>query len=89
VRRECKCGCGASLAGKRADALWASRSHAMRVKRAASTHKGRTRRYSRDGCGAKLYLTPEDLAELEDGPPYSPRIEAKLDEARKRIERKR
>jgi hypothetical protein len=59
--RTCECGCGASLAEMRSDALFRSRACAMRAKRAASANKGRTRRPSRDGRGVRVYLTAEDF----------------------------
>src|SRR5918995_4663870 len=52
--------CGASLAGMRADARWASPACRMRVKRGASPNEARTRRPSRDGRGVRLYIRPED-----------------------------
>lgn len=65
--RICKCGCGASLAGMRADAEYLSRAHAMSAKRAASANKARTRRASRDGKGVRVYIAPNDsIIEIAD-----------------------
>lgn len=63
--RFCACGCGASLSGLRADAVYASESCSKRAKRAASADKGRTRRESRNGYGTRIYLTAQEIAYLE------------------------
>lgn len=89
-RRECKCGCGLSLAGRRSDAVWYSRAHAMAARRAPSTHKGRTRRLNRDGLGTKLYLTPSELADLELHLPHlSLPVAEKVKQARVRLDQRR
>jgi len=47
--RTCACGCGASLASLRADAVYASEACSKRARRAASPDKARTREpYDRD-----------------------------------------
>lgn len=45
------------------------------------------RRSTRDGTGAHLYVLEADLAEIEAGPPYPPRVLDLLGRARGRIER--
>lgn len=57
----CGCGCGASLAGMRSDAVYASEACEKRHKRRGSTDKGPTRRPSRDGQGTRLYIVPDEL----------------------------
>ena len=85
--KKCRCGCGASLAGMRADAQWASRACAMRAKRSASANKARTaRRRVKDGRGVKLYLLPEELDSLLlNGAHLSESVYAKVRAARDRV----
>lgn len=61
MTRLCACGCGASLEAMRRDAVFASGACRTRARWAHSAHKAVTRRPSRDGTGAKLYLTGEQL----------------------------
>lgn len=60
MSRFCKCGCGASLDGLRADALYHSDACRKRAKRTPSPDKARKRRQSRDGRGVRIYIAPED-----------------------------
>jgi len=48
----------------RSDALYYCEACEKRHKRRASTDKGPTRRPSRDGRGARLYVLPEEIAEV-------------------------
>jgi len=59
--RICACKCGASLDGMRADALYANEACRKRHERASSADKARTRRPSRNGKGARLYITADEL----------------------------
>lgn len=63
--RRCACNCGASLAGMRAGAVYASPACRMRARRAADANKTRTRRKSRDGKGTRVYLTFGEIVHLE------------------------
>lgn len=63
--RFCACNCGASLAGMRANAVYASPACRMRARRAAVANKTRTRRKSRDGKGARVYLTFGEIVHIE------------------------
>lgn len=64
--RFCGCGCGASLAGMRADALYRSEACSKRAKRARSTDKARTRRPSRNGRGTRLYVLSDEIELVRD-----------------------
>lgn len=63
--RRCACGCGASLADLRSDAVYASESCSKRARRADSPDKGRTRRPSRNGKGAHVYVSAEEIEVLD------------------------
>lgn len=66
-RRVCACGCGASLADLRSDAVYASESCRKRAERANSADKGRTRRLSRDGKGTRVYFQRDELEAVRRG----------------------
>lgn len=57
----CACGCGASLAGMRSDARWASDACRKRAKRTPSPDKARTGGRSHPENGTRVYLLPEDF----------------------------
>lgn len=94
MKRVCACGCGADLSLSRADAVYASPACRMRVQRADSAHKERTRLPSREGKGTRLYVTHEELRLLRsalwrlDLPPSARlnRFQTKLNRAQWRIE---
>lgn len=65
--RVCRCGCGASLAGLRSDAIYHSEACKKRAQRAKRRDKGGTRRPSRDGNGVRLYLTVAEARDWQAG----------------------
>jgi hypothetical protein len=91
--RLCACGCGASLAGLRSDAVYVSEAHAKAHRRRDSADKARTRRPSREGKGAKVYLTPAELRTVEEGlfwmdlpdSPAGRKLKAKIEAAVSRV----
>lgn len=58
-------GCSRDLTGYRSDARYCSEACSKAARRAKSPDKGRTRRNSRDGRGAKVYLTFEEIVHIE------------------------
>jgi len=93
--RLCACNCGASLAGMRSNAVYASPACRMRARRAADANKTRTRRRTRDGRGARVYLTFGEIVHLEQvrgraelpKTPAAERLLAKFAHAHERIAR--
>lgn len=98
-------GCKNSLEGHRRDArfcsdecrylAWAAVHPRVSLDPASEPYNGfrnGSRRASRDGTGARLYLPSElveELSSLVNAEPASPRLMAKVREAKKRIEGRR
>jgi hypothetical protein len=89
VRRCDYCG-GPIPSGKRLDARYCSGlckgrgRHRNGSDTANHGNPGKSRRSSRDGSGAKVYLLPSEIRELRLGPPYQPALLAKLLRAQER-----
>lgn len=94
MKSYCACGCGASLTGMRAGAVYASPACRMRARRAEVANKTRTRRASRDGRGTKVYLTLGEIVHLEQArermelpqTPAGDKLDAKLERATERCQ---
>lgn len=88
TRRErfCRCGCGESLAGMRADAIWRTDGCRKRAERDGTPDVARKQRAVRNGRGTKVYIVP---GEVRENGSIAPSLLRKIREARKRIEAKR
>jgi hypothetical protein len=100
AERLCGCGCKRSLEGRRSDCLYHddhcrfrvwSREHPQRLATASvkpQTSSSNGRRPSRDGKGARLYLTPDDLQDLMlNGAHLSLPVFEKVKAARDRLDK--